>query len=434
MLAFPLDRPGGFGENGLRFLSFCPLPPMPSTPHRSLRRRLSRRPLDILLQLRLSKESGRDVLGGVTAAVRTARLPWRLHVVNFELGPGEEATASLIGGSLDGAIVQGLSPRIRQALRSFPQPLVLVSDKTLPPPQGVPAPVANVYSDDDAIGRRGARYLLSLGRFRSFGFVTTGGHADRAAGFRTELAAHDVSDIREFVRPAVSGEDENAARLADWLRSLPKPAAVMAIYDEMGLAVLDAAARARLRIPDDLAVLGVDNDALLCETADPPLASLVIDHERLGRLAVEALRRLLARPGDGGFTLLAPVKGVVERQSARPVAPSAALAERAAAFIRRNATKGVSAADVVSHLGVSRSLAALRYRDVFGESIQQAILRVRLDALARRLRESNAPVGELARACGFGHPDHARRLFKARFGRSPLEWRNGPGLAPEASR
>ena len=148
-----------------------------------------------------------------------------------------------------------------------------------------------------------------------------------------------------------------------------------------------------------------------------------MDHVRLGELAAEALRRLLANPRQKTFTLLAPTRGVVERQSARPVAPAAALAERAVAFIRRNAAAGISSADVAAHLGVSRSLADLRFRQTMGESMLSMIQRLRLEAVKRKLRDTAMPIGQVTASCGFASPEHAKRLFKARFGCSMREWR-----------
>ena len=240
-------------------------------------------------------------------------------------------------------------------------------------------------------------------------------------------------DVSEFL----VGERELAnnillqRRLRAWLRSLPRPCGIFAANDYVGEEIVNICEQLGLSVPDDIAVLGVDNDELLCETSDPPISSVAIDHEKLGELAAEALRRLLsgrrrAKAADltgVPFTLLAPVRGVVERQSARPVAPAAALAERAASFIRHNATKGITAADVVAHLRVSRTLANLRYRQIYGESILGAILRVRLDAAKRKLAETSLSIGQVAAACGFGSESRAKHLFKERFGVSMREWR-----------
>lgn len=382
-----------------------------------------RKLLDVMLQLRLSKESGRDILGGITSAVRRKKLLWRLHVVNFEYGPGEEATERLLARDMDGAIVQRFTDRVRAALEKYDGPLVSISRADYSGEGRREHPPALVHPDDREIGRRGARYLASLGRFRSFGFAGSSRFCERYEGFREGLARRGAAEVREFdpVGPAESAEFLEA--LGAWLRELPRPAAVMAANDEIALSVLDVAARSRIRVPRDMAVLGVDNDEMLCESSDPPLASVKVDHGRLGELAVEALRRRIAHPNDAPFRLAAPVVGIAERGSARPIAPGSALAERAAAFIRRNATGGIGAADVAAHLGVSRTLADLRFREVHGESPLSMILRVRLETLARKLRESDAPCGELALACGFGDADHARRLFRRRFGVSMRQWR-----------
>ena len=380
--------------------------------------------LDIVLLLRLSYGSGRDILHGISVAARRMRSRWRLHVVNLDAADAVPELLRSLDAVADGVIANGVyRPEIGTPLRDNPAPVVVIGTH-LYALEARRERIARVHPDEDAIARLGARHLESLGRFRSFGFVRSG---TRAEFFRAALAERGIATR---IYEAVPDGSIDPERLALWLRDLPKPAAVMAMHDAMALVVLEAAARAGLRVPRDVALLGVDNDDLFCETADPPLSSVAVDHVRLGELAAAALRRLLANPHSKPFSLTVAPTGVVERQSTRPVAPATALAERAAAFIRHNATKGIGAADVSAHLGVSRSLADLRFRQVHGESMLGMILRLRLDAAARKLRETDLPIGQVISSCGFGDPDHARRLFRSRFGCSMRAWR---GAFPPAT-
>ena len=388
-----------------------------------------------MLLLRLSYGSGRDILHGLTSHLRRERLRWRLHVVNFEVGRAADAVEHLVVSGAAGIIAHGLNQPVVDAIAGYSGPVVLIgAPETEGRLVGRAGPVAYVHADEAAVARAGAAHLRSLGRMRSYGFVGYIAESTRAGTFRRALEGCGA-EVRTFFSTPIGGvaaDGKSAGQALElWLKDLPKPAAVMAENDNYATWVLERAAAVRVKIPKDLALLGVDNDELLCETSDPPISSVAIDHEKLGELAAEALRRLLsgrrrAKAADltgVPFTLLAPVRGVVERQSARPVAPAAALAERAASFIRHNATKGITAADVVAHLRVSRTLANLRYRQIYGESILGAILRVRLDAAKRKLAETSLSIGQVAAACGFGSESRAKHLFKERFGVSMREWR-----------
>lgn len=374
--------------------------------------------LDIALVLRLSYASGRSILHGLSSAARRERCRWSFHVVNYDAAGAVAELRRVLALGADGAVAIGLyDPGIEAAFMDNPVPLVALAQEKTERLMRRRGPTAFVTSDEPAIGRIGARHLDSLGRFRSFGFVKAGRRAD---GFAAHFAGRQV-DLRVF-QPEIFGPIEPGP-LGDWLEELPKPAAVMAPTDYVACMVLDAAARRRLAVPRDCAVLGVDDDELLCETSDPPLSSVFVDYGKYGEHATMALKRLLAKPNSRRFTLLVHPGRVVERQSTRPVAPATALAERAAAFIRRNAVSGISSADVSAHLGVSRSLADLRFRQVMGESMLSMILRLRLDAAAKMLKETDLGVAQVAAACGFGDADHARRLFRRRFGVSMRAWR-----------
>ena len=382
---------------------------------------------NIVLMLLLSKASGRDILGGFSAFVRKTRYHWRLHVVNSDLTRAGDDLARVLEVGADGLIAHGITTETAGPLLAFDGPIVELGStgETVTRRGG---PCAFVNGDDPAIAGVGARYLETLGRFRSFGFVSRLDDSLRASAFRAHFAKKGIEVQIHAWNEAQDDGGTRRAKLEQWLRALPRPAAVMAENDQIALRVLESAARIGLHVPRDMAVLGVDNDELLCETAEPTLASVAVDHVRLGELAAEAMRRLLADPGQPPFTLVAPVRGVVERQSARPVAPAAALAERAAAFIRRNAaTSDISSADVAANLGVSRSLADLRFRQTMGESMLEMILRLRLEAVKRKLLETEMPIGQVTASCGFTCPEHAKRLFRTRFGMSMREWRRREG-------
>ena len=283
------------------------------------------------------------------------------------------------------------------------------------------------YYDNSAAARNtGAfafRHLHGCGNFRQYVFapfkfpVSWSDH--RAAGF---AEAARSAGCEPLVLPHADVAD--ARTLARRLKGLPLPCAILAACDTVAMTVLEACHLAGLAVPGQVAVLGVDNDPLLCANANPPLSSVGIDHERLGSLVANGLDAFLRRPSAP--RVLAPATlhtGITERMSTHAPLPAAQMIRRALDYIEANATKGISVDDVVAHLGISRRLAFLRFAQLHSESIGETIRSCRLAAAARALRGSSQPIREIARSCGFEKPDTFERLFKRRYGVSAGEWR-----------
>ena len=382
----------------------------------------------IAVVLRLAFGSGRDILYGISRYARK-HCRWQLHIINFA---GDDTLAEIRHverKGVDGIIANGLdNTLIASHLSRSSTPLVVIGARS-PGLRRRMKNLAFVRNDDVDIGRFGATYLTSLGLARSYGFVdwAATGYASilRREGFMARFNGTDA-DVRIYSPTAdlEKGSLEDISALAKWLSSLPKPTAVMAVHDLRAIHVIEAAAMANIRIPRDLALIGVDNDELLCDTTEPTLTSIAPDHIRLGELAAETLNALMnGTSRRHALTIRSSVKTIVERQSAKPVTPASRLVEQATAFIRRNALKGIGAMDVVNHLGVSRRLADMRFRQFTGQSILSAILKIRLDEVKRRLRDTDTPIAKITANCGFHGENYAKKLFKSRFGISMTAWR-----------
>ena len=384
--------------------------------------------LKIAVVLRLAFGSGRDILYGISRYARK-HCRWQFHIINFA---GDDTLAEIRRTEkkgVDGIIANGLdNTLIASHLSRSSTPLVVIGARS-PGLKRRMKDLVFVRNDDTDIGRFGADYLASMGRSRSYGFVdwAATGYASilRREGFLARFKG-TAADVRLYSPTAdlEKGSLEDITALSEWLSALPKPAAVMAVHDLRAIHVLEAAAMAGIRIPRDLALIGVDNDELLCDTAEPTLTSIAPDHIRLGELAAEALNGLLNGTNrHQSLTIRSSAKTIVERQSAKPVTPATRLVQQASAFIRRNALKGISAVDVVNHLGVSRRLADARFRQFTGQSILAAILKIRLDEVKRRLRDTDTPIAKITAACGFKGENYAKKLFRSRFGMSMRAWR-----------
>ena len=376
----------------------------------------------IWVYLNLSYASGRDILYGISRYARV-NAHWNIRLIPFS---GEDGRHPFpLPDEADGIISS--EPLAADAAKSS-IPLVVIGTREKWLGRRMRSLVF-VRNDDAAIGRFGAGFLKSLGKFRSFGFVPTNTpyycSILRGEGFHAELKKSNVTDVREYcAERAVDGTDEDIKALGKWLADLPKPAAVMAVHDLRATHVLEAANMMKIKVPEQMAVIGVDNDELLCDFTSPQLTSIYPDHVKEGELAAATLQAMLKK-GDSRHTrtFRSNAKSIVERESTRHISPATHLAEEAMSFIRHNALKGISAADVAKHLRASRRLCDLRFKECHGVTILETILKIRFSELKRRLASSNTSIGKIIAACGFTCESHAKRMFRKRFGMSMREWR-----------
>ena len=380
----------------------------------------------VALAFRLSFASHRDIIYGISQYARAHH--WQLIFASSNDTHAQDRLKMTVPLDVDGFIsCERYSESLAACAPGTTHPLVILCSHDTPPSHP-PRPLGLVAIDDKSIGAHGAGYLLSLGRFRSFGFVPENRrHSSlRGRGFISFLKAQKGKlNLNYFpAQDAKDGSVEDKLAIAEWLKGLPKPAAVMADYDLRASQVLEAAHLANISVPEQLSVLGVDNDELLCDFTDPPLSSVAPDFVHVGELAARTLEKLM----NGRYkhrTILehSDSKRIVERESTAHIAPSVQLAERALDYIRRNALSGISSHDVVSYLGVSRRLADRRFREVTGQSILEVILAQRLEAVQRKLLTTQMTIRAITSACGFRSENYAKNLFQKRFGVSMKAFR-----------
>ena len=403
----------------------------------------------VAIVLRMSGSAGRDILSGVFHFTRM-HPNWhtRLFQMPSEFTPDAFLAESAVG--LDGIIASEPGPDETAALvRDSKIPVSFIGDPG-PVLSARRSGIAFTRNDDDQIGRIGARYLVSLGAHRAYGFVPTTSRQywsdSRERGFTEELKLRKAEPV-VFRSPGAAGSREDLAALKEWLAALPKPAAVMTAWDTRATQVLNLCQEARIKVPRHISVLGVDNDELLDESCVPPLTSILPDHEKLGYAAARALERLMAERevgtrvprvhGHAGRVtlpnaqnglqlsqpfLIRPVK-VVERESAIASTPTSHLLSSALEFIRKNAVKGIRVDDVAKALGISRRLADLRFQQFSGETINEAITRQKLDAVKKLLATTDRPIKVISEACGYTDLAYLKTLFKRRFGCTMRDWR-----------
>ena len=231
------------------------------------------------------------------------------------------------------------------------------------------------------------------------------------AAFDSERACRGV-DVAEFL-----------SRLSDFLKRLERPCGVLAANDEMAAHVLAAASIAGISVPDELAVVGIDNDDLTCENTHPTLTSVAPDFERSGRMAAALLARCIAEGGRRPVVESYGASQLVRRQSTRIDSSKDPRVARAIEFIRRNACSKATVAGTIALMGMKARSAESLFKAVCGHSIRDEVMSARLDRAKRLLCDTNLPVAIVCDRCGYTDERSLRYMFAKATGMSPTGWR-----------
>lgn len=379
----------------------------------------------VALIVETSNAYARELLHGVRAWMGEHG-SWSVYLA--EHGRGDAPPPWLEGWRGHGILARIETPAIARAVAASRLPVVDLSAARLAPD------VPWLETDDREIAR------LAVEHFRERGFSRFGYVGDprfnwsnwRGEAFTRHLAAAGL-ECAVFAparpgppAPEFDWETDQAA-LARWIRRLPKPAAIFACYDIRAVQVLEACRRLGVQIPDEVAVLGVDNDELLCGLADPPLSSVIPNVRRTGYEAAALLDRMMRgeRVPPAG-RLFAPV-GVATRQSTDVVAVDDPHVSAAARLIREHACEGLTVAELLKQVPLSRRLLEQRFRRLLGRSPHEHILRTRLERVKQLLVETDLPLAQVAERTGFAHVEYLSVAFKKHAGVPPSDYRAGLG-------
>lgn len=229
--------------------------------------------------------------------------------------------------------------------------------------------------------------------------------------------------------PITWNPDEHG-ELAGFLERLEKPIAVFAACDRIAAAALAELQEGKVPIPEQVAVLGVDDDRLICQSARPTLSSIRPGHYDEGVMAARKLNALMnARKPRSRQTILCTKMDLAERASTAFVAPAARLISTAREFIEQNAVRGITPNDVAHHLGISRRLLDLRFGELNDVSVSQMIRTTKLTALKAELLKSSERISIIGHRCGFANANYLKRIFLADTGLTMAAWRSRNGKA-----
>lgn len=361
----------------------------------------------------------RGALRGIKSYADTAP-HWTFLPVSAELA----AIRTLRSFRPAAVIAHVFSEELAQALSRLKVPVVNVCG-VLPE-----APLPRVGVDDHRCGALAAEHLLERG-LRHFGFVGHRDHAyslQREAGFRQRIASSgaDVTSYYESGRRPFDpmgrlwAQDRAVQR---WAHSLPRPVGIFAANDIWGVQLTEVCLRAGLRVPEEVAILGVDDDDLLCELARPSLSSIALPSQRIGYEAAREVERLLRGAKARSRPLLLPPLGVIARRSTDVLAVDDDDVAAALRFIRQHAHRPIRVIDVLREVPASRRSLERRFRKVLGRSILDEVRRVHLDCARQLLVQTDLPLHAVAERAGFTDGKRFSTVFRQVMGVTPSAYR-----------
>jgi LacI family transcriptional regulator len=292
--------------------------------------------------------------------------------------------------------------------------------------------VHEIYVDNNSIGMMAARHLIELGlkRFAFCGFDDFFWSQQRLEGFQSEVAKAGLETCvyRQPSSPSQRLWDNEQLILEQWLRSLSKPIGLMACIDERAQHVIQACNAAGLKIPEEIAVIGGDNDDLLCELANPRLSSVAINGLQAGFNAAALLDRLMAGEKLKQQRVIVEPTHVAVRQSTTTLATEDTEVANALRYIREQSKNQISVDNVVDITAVGRRALEKRFREAIGRSIHDEIRRTRVEEIKKLVTETHLSVSEIASRLGFTSTSNIARFFRENTGMSFREYRRRFGL------
>lgn len=373
----------------------------------------------VLLFVETSREFGRGLLHGIAKYSRLHG-PWRVYRWTGALDSSLPEWKHL---KIAGAIVRDVG--VVEGLAHSGIPVIFAQHN-----RESYSPFPAIITESQAIGCMAAEHFLDRGfqHFAYCGFDEFAWSLGRGQHFAQRLAQAGFG-VDVYRPPAHAGHrpvrnDRNEQNsIAEWLRLLPKPVAVMCCNDDRALQVVEACKQVDFEVPDRVAVLGVDNDVLVCDLADPPISSIALNTEGAGYEAARLLDRLMKGESMAGQRIGVSPTHIVTRMSTDVLAVSDPDVSAALQFIRRNPNRLIQVNDVVEATNVSRRVLEKRFKAILRRSVHQEIRRVRVGHIVQLLIGTDMSITEIATHGGFDGVEHIARYFRKETGMSLRDYR-----------
>lgn len=284
-----------------------------------------------------------------------------------------------------------------------------------------------VKTDGESISRTASDHLISKG-FRNFGFC---GYYDfpwsiERQNFFEEFITRKKYNVSNFIQPKLPSLrkwEKEQLLMADWLKNLPKPVGIMACNDDRAQQVIEACKVAELRVPEDVGVIGVDNDDLMCDLCDPPLTSIALNVEKAGYEAAELLDKMMNTRQKITDDIIIKPTHIRTRYSTDIIATEDSELGKAISFIRQNFRNSINVSDVVRATAISRRTLEHRFKEKLNRSINSELRRIRTEHICRLLLETDLSISEIAYGLEFSSLEHISRYFQKETGKSLREFR-----------
>jgi len=377
------------------------------------------KPPQVALIIESSVSYGRSILQGIARYI-SSHHQWSVFLEQHELGTPPPTW--LASSHWDGILCRPTDIALAKRLKRMKMPVVDLNDLH----ENLKLPW--VGSNHKAIGRLGARHFKERGfhHFAFCGFSNELWAMQRREGFR-EVAEKENLPILLYESPwrgsDVSRWDLEIEHIGKWLADLPKPIGVMACNDARALHLLNACHQTGVLVPEEVAVLGVDNEEIFCELCNPALSSVAPDAERIGYQAAELLDQLMSGQSPPSHRILIDPLHIVTRRSSDTLAIKDRTVAAALRFISEQALHGCTVTDVVKFVRVSRSFLERRFRQHLKRSPQAEIRRVQGSRIKQLLTETDFTLERISELSGFEHPEYMSVVFKRLFGQTPGQYR-----------
>lgn len=379
---------------------------------------------NIAVMIETSRAYGRALMEGIASHAQAAG-DWKLRSL-----AGERTTAARLA-KYDGVIIRLTDRRTERAIIESGVPAIDVYGYA-PHHGGLPV----VDGDHQRTGELAAKFFLRHGfvHLAWCGFDGLSFSDRRGEGFCQTVQRHGLQPIRYSPKPRRRPDPSHiyaerldstpdAQELAVWLKALPKPAAIFCCHDYRAYQLMLVAEDLKLKVPNELAILGVDNDTTLCSFAPVPLSSIDPDAFAVGKRAAEMLEEAMKPQKHVIRSVAIPPKGIVQRESTDFIPTEIPWLSDALLFIEKNWSRDISAADVITVSGKSATYAEHIFRQKKGRSIHAYLTQLRLANAKKLLETTDTPVKVIAASCGYGSAQYFSRAFLKVYGRTPLSFR-----------
>ncbi|MEJ2146656.1 MAG: DNA-binding transcriptional regulator [Acidobacteriota bacterium] len=364
------------------------------------------------------------VMTGVATYLREAT-PWSVYIEETALK--EQRLPDLASWHGDGIIANFDDPRVVRAVRASSLPTVAFGSGYgwYEPKFRIPY----IFTNNRAIAHLAADHFLDRG-FRQFAYYgevrsrINGWSAERESAFSERVAKRGYGCLVYRDRhPRGRGWTRSQGDLRNWLVTLPKPMGLLAENDRRARLVLEACRAAGIRVPEEVAVMGVDNDELLCQLTTPLLSSVEQGSKRIGFEAAELLDRLMSGSGQDRLSLVIDPEGIVVRGSTDILAVEDPQVADALRFITESTSGTIRTEDVAAAVGVSRSGLDTHFKSALGLTVSAAIRKHQMDLTLKLTSQTTLPLKQIAARAGFKSVQHMTKRFRETFGYPPAQYR-----------